>query len=197
MGCIQPKNTSNNNNPRPSVTTFNEKLFKTVDYRLIQSTYTVTPTILGSGNFGKVFLAFHNVNYEFKVAVKTMKKKKIGENLKKLKSEIKILSKLDHPNICKYYETYESPNYVYLIMEYCGGGDLFDRITSQKEGSNFSEQKAAIIMKKLFLAINHCHTNGVVHRDLKPENIMYKENKNSNSSIDDVKIIDFGLSKLL
>jgi serine/threonine protein kinase len=152
---------------------------------------------LGSGNFGKVFLAFHNVNYEFKVAVKTMKKKKIGENLKKLKSEIKILSKLDHPNICKYYETYESPNYVYLIMEYCGGGDLFDRITSQKEGSNFSEQKAAIIMKKLFLAINHCHTNGVVHRDLKPENIMYKENKNSNSSIDDVKIIDFGLSKLL
>ncbi len=126
-----------------------------------------------------------------------MKKKKIGENLKKLKSEIKILSKLDHPNICKYYETYESPNYVYLIMEYCGGGDLFDRITSQKEGCNFSEQKAAIIMKKLFLAINHCHTNGVVHRDLKPENIMYKENKSGNSSIDDVKIIDFGLSKLL
>jgi serine/threonine protein kinase len=58
-----------------------------------------------------------------------MQKKKIGENLKKLKDEIKILSKLDHPNICKYYETYESPNHIYLIMEYCGGGDLFYKIT--------------------------------------------------------------------
>ena len=97
---------------------------------MITSTYTVTPTVLGAGNFGKVFLACHNVNSELKVAVKTMQKKKIGDNLKKLKDEIRILSKLDHPNICKYYETYESPKYVYLIMEYCGGGDLFDRITN-------------------------------------------------------------------
>jgi calcium-dependent protein kinase len=53
-------------------------------------------------------------------------------------------------------------------------------------------------MKKLFLAINHCHSNGVVHRDLKPENIMYKENLNSSTLYDqaDIKIIDFGLSKI-
>ena len=51
-------------------------------------------------------------------------------------------------------------------------------------------------MKKLFLAINHCHSNGVVHRDLKPENIMYKEG-NDKGNLDEVKIIDFGLSKLL
>ena len=53
-------------------TNFNEKLFRTVDYRLLTSTYTITPTILGSGNFGKVFLAHHNINSDFKVAVKTM-----------------------------------------------------------------------------------------------------------------------------
>ena len=56
-----------------------------------------------------------------------------------------------------------------------------------------------MIMKKLFLAINHCHSNGVSHRDLKPENIMYKENPDQqNGSYDqaDIKIIDFGLSKL-
>jgi calcium-dependent protein kinase len=47
-------------------------------------------------------------------------------------------------------------------------------------------------MKSLFLAINHCHSNGVVHRDLKPENIMYKEA----GGFGEVKIIDFGLSKL-
>jgi serine/threonine protein kinase len=53
-------------------------------------------------------------------------------------------------------------------------------------------------MKKLFLAINHCHSNGVVHRDLKPENIMYKEGtEGTEENFEEVKIIDFGLSKLL
>jgi calcium-dependent protein kinase len=61
-------------------------------------------------------------------------------------------------------------------------------------------------MKKLFLAINHCHSNGVVHRDLKPENIMYKEETPgqqsargglSTSSLSEVKIIDFGLGKIV
>ena len=51
---------------------FNEKLFKTVDYRMITSVYTITPTVLGSGNFGKVFHGYHNVNKEFQVAVKTI-----------------------------------------------------------------------------------------------------------------------------
>ena len=70
-----------------------------------------------------------------------MPKKKIGDSLEKIKQEIKILSKLDHPNICKYYETYESPKHFYLIMEFCGGGDLFDKIT-QREGE-MTEQLAA------------------------------------------------------
>ena len=64
-----------------------------------------------------------------KVAIKTMPKKKIGDGLDKIKEEIKILARLDHPNICKYYETYESPKNIYLVMEYLGGGDLFDKIT--------------------------------------------------------------------
>lgn len=76
-----------------------------------------------------MFLAHNTQHPEFKVAIKTIPKKKLGDNFDKIKEEIKILSKLDHPNICKYYETYESPKHVYLIMEYCGGGDLFDMIT--------------------------------------------------------------------
>ena len=58
-------------------------------------------------------------------------------------------------------------------MEYCGGVDLFDKIVKNKD--SFSEQKAAQIMKCLFLAINHCHSLNIAHRDLKPENIMYDE----------------------
>ena len=73
-------------------------------------------------------------------------------------------------------------------MEYCKGGELFEKIADSRE--DFTEQKTAKIMKALFLAVNHCHTNGIVHRDLKPENVMYDGD-------DRIKIIDFGLSKLL
>ena len=107
-------------------------------------------------------------------------------NLEVLKDEIKILSSLDHPNIVKYYETYESPNYLYLVMEHCQGGELFKKLTENRE--EFTEQKAAHIMKSLFLAVNHLHSKGVAHRDLKPENVMYSQDER-------IKIIDFGLSK--
>ena len=93
---------------------------------MISNTYVIQPKILGSGNFGKVFLANNTQNLDFQVAIKAISKRKIGSSLENIKEEIKILSKLDHPNICKYYETYESPKHFYLIMEYCGGGDLFD-----------------------------------------------------------------------
>jgi calcium-dependent protein kinase len=100
---------------------------------------------------------------------------------------VRILTKLDHPNIVKYYETYEDIKYMYLVMEYCPGGELFKRIT-QKNESIFNESEAASIMKKLLRAINYCHSQGIVHRDIKAENIMYGKDG-------EVKLIDFGLSK--
>ena len=53
--------------------------------------------------------------------------------MQQVKDEIRILSSLDHPNIVKYYETYESPNYLYLVMEYCKGGMLFDKLTENRK----------------------------------------------------------------
>ena len=135
------------------------------------------------------------------MAIKLIDKKKgaVADDLNLIIQEIQILSKLDHPNISKYYETYDSPKKLYLVMEYCGGIDLFDFITKSKEG--LTEKRAAQIMKCLFLAINHCHSNNIAHRDLKPENIMYKETtpdgpvNTQEISFDQIKIIDFGLSK--
>ena len=94
---------------------------------------------------------------------------------------------MDHPNICKFYETYMDHDNIYLVMEYCGGGTLRQKLQSK----NFSEREIAYIMEKLFWAINYMHTLGVVHRDLKLDNIVFQSAENDS----DVKIIDFGLAK--
>ena len=106
--------------------------------------------------------------------------------------EVNLMIKLDHPNIIKLYEYYETEKHIYLIMELCTGGELFDRIVQNTEnGIQFTEKQAADIFRQMMSAINYCHKNGIVHRDLKPENLLYL-NKNENSPI---KVIDFGMSK--
>lgn len=79
--------------------------------------------------------------------------------IEKLKQEVIYLKKLDSPNIVKYYETYEDDDYVYLVMEYCPGGELFDLISQKLEKSKkFKEKEAAEIMQKLFKAVAHVHS---------------------------------------
>lgn len=59
-------------------------------------------------------------------------KKKLRGNIDILKEEVNILTKLDHPNIVKYYETYDDHKFLYLVMEYCSGGELFEKIAKKK-----------------------------------------------------------------
>jgi len=143
--------------------------------------------VLGSGAFGKVFLTTNKVDTSIKVAIKVLDKEKLKENIDCIMEEVAILNTLDHPNIVKYYETYDDNKYIYLVMEYITGGQLFDKITTQKN-QNFSEHDACNYMRELFSSINHCHAQGIIHRDIKPENIMIS-NENT------VRLIDFGLSK--
>jgi len=77
--------------------------------------------------------------------------------------------------------------FFYICMEYCAGGELLDRITKAK---NFREQDAALVMDKIFSAINHMHSRGIIHRDIKPENVLFL----SKSPDSEIKIVDFGLS---
>jgi serine/threonine protein kinase len=142
---------------------------------------------LGSGAFGKVFLTHNKHHTDHWVAIKVLNKTKLKDHLEAIEEEVGILTRLDHPNIVKYYETYVDEKYIYLVMEYIGGGELFDKIASMKN-QVFTEDIAAEYMKKLFSALNHMHSQGVVHRDIKPENIMLAQNG-------ELKLIDFGLSK--
>ena len=126
------------------------------------------------GAFGRVFMTTNRHDKNLKVAIKIVDKVKLKENIDSIIEEVAILNKLDHPNIVKYYETYDDEKYIYLVMEYISGQQLFDKIAQQKN-QHFGEREAANYMEKLFLAINHCHAQGIIHRDIKPENIMISD----------------------
>jgi calcium-dependent protein kinase len=97
---------------------------------------------------------------------------------------------VDHPNIIKFYETYRDQNYFHIVMEYCPGGELFEKLT---EVGKFSEEKTAKIILMLLSALKHLHDKNIAHRDIKPENVIYEEVDGEIR----VKLIDFGLSKLV
>ena len=143
--------------------------------------------LLGQGAFGKVYLTNNIHNPEHWVAIKVINKNKAG-NKEKIYQEVKILNQLDHPNIVKYYETYDDPNgHIYLVMEYIKGGELLQKIESRSNNC-LTEAEARDYCKHLFQALAHMHAQNVTHRDIKLENIMLTET-------DDVKFVDFGLGK--
>ena len=108
------------------------------------------------------------------------------------KQEINIMIQIDHPNIINLYEVFEDTRYIYLIMEECSGGELFDRIYDRISKKNlFTEKEAAIIFKQFMSAVCHCHSIKICHRDLKPENLLFL-----NKNFDCLKVIDFGLSRI-
>mmetsp|Transcript_16118 Transcript_16118/g.13654 ORF Transcript_16118/g.13654 Transcript_16118/m.13654 type:complete len:156 (-) Transcript_16118:463-930(-) len=98
------------------------------------------------------------------------------------------MKKLDHPNIIKLYEIYEDARYIYLVLELCSGGELFDRITNK---GSFAEAEAIEAFQQIMHAINYCHSFNITHRDLKPENFLYLNDDDESP----IKVIDFGLSK--
>merc|ERR1712032_442629 len=105
------------------------------------------------------------------------------------KQEIAIMKMMDHPNIIKLYENYEDHRNIYLVMELCSGGELFDRII---DAGHFTEVQAATVMKQIIQAIFYMHENHVCHRDLKPENFLFSNKDPIDKTL--LKIIDFGLS---
>ena len=152
----------------------------------ISKEYILGKTI-GTGSFGQVRLAIHKPTKQTR-AIKIIKKKEI--DMESLLSEISVLSKLSHPSIMQIYEIFEDSLNVYLVSEYCKGGELFE-IISQK--GSFTEKEACLIMKQLMSGICYSHQNGIVHRDLKPENIIMDD-----ESVDlTIKIIDWGCAKTL
>jgi calcium-dependent protein kinase len=110
------------------------------------------------------------------------------KEIEDVRREILILQHLTgQPNIVEFKGSYEDKQNLYLVMELCSGGELFDRIIAK---GNYSEREAASIGRQIVNVVHACHFMGVMHRDLKPENFLMVS-KDDNSPI---KATDFGLS---
>ena len=149
---------------------------------------------LGKGGYGKVYQVKNKKSGEIR-ACKHLSKLNI-KNLEKFEREINILINSDHPNIVKIYEIYESQRSLYIVMEECKGGEVFDRIIDHIQSKNmYSEKDAAEMLQQVMSAVEYCHNNGICHRDLKPENLLYlNPGPEKNNPI---RVIDFGLSQVI
>lgn len=144
---------------------------------------------IGSGTFSVVRRGKNKKTGEI-VAIKIIDKKAVGDKTEMIQTEIDILRRVRHPYIIGMKEMFETPTTIYLVMEMVTGGELFDKIV---ERGAYSEKDASKLIREILDAVDYLHQNKVVHRDLKPENLLY-----SNDDVDaDIKIADFGLSKIL
>ena len=167
-----------------------EAIRKIVHYSNFNELYEIKGT-LGKGKFGLVKLGIHKETGR-KVAVKIINKQLVDDiDVQQVKSEIDILKIAKHPNIIKLYDIFENEHFIFIIMEYCQGGDLFSYI--EKRGFRLKEDFAAKIIYKLCAAVSFLHHYGIVHRDLKPENILMTEDTNNA----DIRLVDFGLGKII
>ena len=167
-----------------------EKLKIATGYTNLLEIYDVKNK-LGSGKFGLVKLGIHKKTGQ-KVAIKIMKKSTMdSSDLELVRTEIEILKICQHPNIVRLYNVFENADYLYIIMEYCYGGDLFSYLENRH--FRLTEKRASTIIHQMATAVYYMHSFGVVHRDLKPENVLMT----STDEDSDIRILDFGLSKIL
>jgi len=146
--------------------------------------------VLGHGMSGDVHLVRHRQTKDT-FALKAMEKDRFDEDLlADLRNEISLLKMLDHPNVIKLYEFFETRTSIYLVLELLEGGELFERLKAQK-GDKFTEPYAAWLLSKMLSAVAYCHRQGVSHRDLKLENFLFESNRWDAN----LKLIDFGLSR--
>ena len=142
--------------------------------------------MIGDGKFGTVFLAHPLDDLNSNVAIKLIPQKSFSHRIEK---ELLLLKSIEHENVIRYISAYADKEYFYIVTEYCDGGELFKKVV---DNGRIDEMEAWGIIAQLLSSVEFLHNMNICHRDLKPENILFKS-----SQSDQIKIIDFGLSKQL
>jgi len=140
---------------------------------------------LGIGKFGKVYLARERKT-GYICALKVLYKSRLREHHVEhtLRREIEIMTNIRHPNLTRLFGYFFDGDRVYLILEYCAKGEMFDVL--RKEG-RFSERRTAMYIHDLAAGLHYLHCKNIIHRDIKPENILLDQQGR-------IKLTDFGWS---
>ncbi|XP_051025826.1 serine/threonine-protein kinase Nek3 [Acomys russatus] len=149
--------------------------------------YTVL-RVIGEGSFGRALLVLQDSSNQT-FAMKEIRLLKSSSDTQNSRKEAVLLAKMKHPNIVAFKESFEAEGYLYIVMEYCDGGDLMQRIKQQK-GKLFPEDTILNWFIQICLGVNHIHKKRVLHRDIKSKNVFLTQNGK-------VKLGDFGSARLL
>ena len=167
-----------------------EEDYKLLENPIINNNYIgfnsfIIEDCLGAGSFGKVFKVRMKSNGEL-YAMKVINKKFLMKNnqLRYAITECNVLKQVTSPFILTLYYSFQTSENLYMIIDYCPGGDLNFHIIQNL----FEEYEARFYIAELILAIEHLHELNIIYRDLKPENILISQDNH-------IKLADFGLAK--
>ena len=145
---------------------------------------------VGRGAFAKVKEVKHKRTGEC-FAVKILEKHPSANCAEDLVREVKLLSQLRHPNICRLHAAYESPKNLYQVMEFADGGELMKRLGDEGPRFVYSEEMVRRLVRTITEAVDFLHASNIAHRDIKPENVLLS----GGSEEPQVKLVDFGLAR--
>mmetsp|Transcript_8660 Transcript_8660/g.6107 ORF Transcript_8660/g.6107 Transcript_8660/m.6107 type:complete len:109 (+) Transcript_8660:434-760(+) len=101
--------------------------------------------------------------------MKRMRKRDYNGITRFVVTEKEVQRKIDHRFVVKLYYAFQTYDYLYLVSDYCPGGDLRQVLN---QAGQIREQQARVYLAEILLAIEECHQNGIVHRDIKPDNVL-------------------------
>jgi len=141
---------------------------------------------LGTGTFGRVYLVRHKPTDKY-YAMKTLKKTEVVrlKQVEHINSEKQILSSIRHPFIVNLYRSFQDEKYLFMLLEYVIGGEMFLHL---RRAGRFSNEVTRFYAAEIVLALEYLHSLNIVYRDLKPENLLIDQQGH-------IKITDFGFSK--
>ncbi|XP_033369360.1 serine/threonine-protein kinase Nek1 isoform X5 [Parus major] len=144
---------------------------------------------IGEGSFGKAILVKAKENGQHYVIKEINISKMSNKEREESRREVAVLANMKHPNIVLYRESFEENGCLYIVMDYCEGGDLFKKINAQK-GIPFSEDQILDWFVQICLALKHIHDRKILHRDIKSQNIFLTKDGT-------IQLGDFGIARVL
>ncbi|KAL1772938.1 serine serine/threonine-protein kinase Nek1 [Sigmodon hispidus] len=144
---------------------------------------------IGEGSFGKAVLVKSTEDSRHYVIKEINISRMSSKERQESRREVAVLANMKHPNIVQYKESFEENGSLYIVMDYCEGGDLFKRINAQK-GTLFQEEQILDWFVQICLALKHVHDRKILHRDIKSQNIFLTKDGT-------VQLGDFGIARVL